>query len=212
MVLFDDPSHPPPVLVAHEFTLTDGAGHDYGPHGDGLRTAIAETDRRLGQVLDMLEAKHLLASTLFVFTSDHGMAAQDVGLKANPARHPERIGMKTVTGEPMIWLRDLAVVVEPAPDGRTARVTVLDNDADESGEQPPVEGAEVLVHAHPDKLAAKLTTNAAGIAGFATPGDVRPADIVLSIQHPDYNPRHLGLDGRNLAVDLRHELYGRRNQ
>ena len=95
MVLFDDPSHPPPVLVAHELTLTDGAGHDYGPHGDGLRTAIAETDRRLGQVLDMLEAKGLLDSTLFVFTSDHGMAAQDVTLKANPARHPERIGMKT---------------------------------------------------------------------------------------------------------------------
>ena len=57
MVLFDDPSHPPPVLVAHEFALTDGAGHDYGPHSDGLRTAIAETDRRLGQVLDMLRSE-----------------------------------------------------------------------------------------------------------------------------------------------------------
>ena len=84
MVLFDDPSHPPPTLVAHEFALTDGAGHDYGPHSDGLRTAIAETDQRLGQVLDMLEAKGLLDSTLFVFTSDHGMAAQDVGLERQP--------------------------------------------------------------------------------------------------------------------------------
>jgi phosphonoacetate hydrolase len=208
MVLFDDPAHGVPVLVAHEFTLTDGAGHDYGPHADGLRVAIAETDQRLGQVLDMLEAKGLAASTLFVFTSDHGMAAQDVRLQANPARHPERIGMKTITGEPMIWLRDLDVTVEPAPDGRTARVTVLDNDPDQSGEKPPVPYAEVLVHSHPESVVAKLTTNEAGIAGFATPADVRAHDIVLSIHHPDYNPRHLRLDGSSLAIDLRRELYG----
>lgn len=221
MMLFDDPSHPTPVLVAHEFALTDGAGHDYGPHGDGLRTAIAETDRRLGQVLDMLQAKGLLDSTLFVFTSDHGMAAQDVTLKANPARYPERIGLKTVTGEPMIWLRDLAVTVEPAADGRTARVTVLDNDADLSGERPPVAGAEVLVHAHPvveestevdgasaPRALARVATNDAGIAGFATPADVAPVNIVLSVRHADYNVRHLRLDGSNLCVDLRRELYG----
>ena len=219
MLLLDDPSHPLPVLVAHEFALTDGAGHDYGPHSDGLRAAIAETDRRLGQVLDLLQAKSLLDSTLFVFTSDHGMAAQDVALRANAARHPERIGIKTVTGEPMIWLRDLNVTVEPAPDGRTARVTVLDNDPDRSGERPPVAGAEILVQAHPDATAggrkadlgravAKLISNEMGIAGFATPADVAPAHIVLSVHHPEYNPRHLRLDGSNLCVDLRRALYG----
>jgi hypothetical protein len=224
MVLFDDPTHPLPALVAHEFALTDGAGHDYGPHGDGLRTAIAETDRRLGQVLDLLQAKGLLDSTLFVFTSDHGMAAQNVALHANPARHPERIGMKTIVGEPMIWLRDLCVIVEPAADGRTARITVLDNDADPSGERPPVVGAEVLVHAHADaagasaappkadfaRTVAKLVTDDLGIAGFATPADVPPAHIVLSVHHPDYNPRHVRLDGSNLCVDLRQALYGHR--
>lgn len=209
MVLFDDPSHPPPVLVAHELALTDGAGHEYGPHSEGLRAAVAESDRRLGQVLDLLEAKGLLESTLFVFTSDHGMAPTNVSLHANPARHPERIGIKTITGEPMIWLRDLDVRVEPAPDGRTARVIVLDNDPDESGEKPPVEGAEVLVHARPDDLRAKAVTNEAGVAGFATPSDVPPREIVLSVQHPDYNPRHLRLDGTNLAIDLRRALYGR---
>jgi len=26
--------------------------------------------------------------------------------------------------------------------------------------------------------------------------------------HPDYNPRRLRLDGSNLAIDLRHALYG----
>lgn len=209
MVLFDDQTHAVPVLVAHEFSLTDGAGHEYGPHGEGLRLAIAETDRRLGQVLDMLHAKGLMESTLFVFTSDHGMAAQDVELRANPARHPERIGMKTITGEPMIWLRDLAVTVERAPDGRTARLLVLDNDADETGDRPGVAGADVLVHSHPDTVIAKVTTDDAGVAAFATPADVRPSQITVSVRHPDYNPRHLRLDGRNLAIDLRWELYGK---
>ncbi len=209
-VLFDDPSHPLPVLVAHEFALPDGAGHHYGPHGDGLRTAIAETDKRLGQVLDMLETKGLFDSTLFVFTSDHGMAAQDVSLRANPARHLERIGMKAVTGEPMIWLRDLAVEVEPAPDGRTARVTVLDNDADLSGERPPIGNAEVIVHTRPDHVIARLQTTDAGVVGFASPPDIEPSAIALSVRHPDYNPRHLRLDGTRIGIDLREQLYGNR--
>jgi Type I phosphodiesterase / nucleotide pyrophosphatase len=209
MVLFDDPSHPPPVLVAHEFTVTDGAGHEYGPHSDGLRTAIAESDQRLGQVLDFLAERGLLDSTLFVFTSDHGMAAQHVGLGANPARHPERIGVKAVTGEPMIWLRDLDVQVEPASDGRTARVIVCDNDADASGDKPPIEGAEVVVRGPDESAIATLTTNAAGVAGFATPADVVCRDIVVVVRHADFNPRHVRLDGSNVAVDLRRELYGR---
>jgi hypothetical protein len=208
LVLFDDPSHPPPVLVAHEFTLTDGAGHEYGPHGEGLRAAVAESDRRLGCVLDMLDAKGLLDSTLFIFTSDHGMAAQDVELAANPARHPERIGMKALTGEPMIWLHDLDVQVEPAADGRTARVIVCRNDADPDGERAPIAGAEIVVHAPHGARLATLTTNDAGIAGFATPADIAPSQIVLAVRHPDFNARHLRLDGSNLAIDLRRELYG----
>jgi hypothetical protein len=207
MVLFDDPTHPLPVLVVHEFALTDGAGHEYGPHGEGLRAAIAESDRRLGRILDMLEEKGLFESTLFVFTADHGMAAQDVTLKADPARHPERIGMKTITGAPMIWLRDLDVQVEPAPDGRTARVIVRDNDPDVSGEKPPVEAAEVLVQTAPNTVLARLTTNEAGVAGFATPADVAAADVVIAVRHEDYNPRRLRLDGTNLLPDLRQELY-----
>jgi hypothetical protein len=207
-VLLEDPDLPAPSFVAHELALTDGAGHDYGPHGDGLRDAIAETDRRLGRVLDLLEEHGLFDSTLFVFTSDHGMAAQRVELRANPARHPERMGMKTIIGEPMIWLRDMAVAVEAAPDGRTARVIVLDNDADLSGERPPVEGAEVLVHCSTDRTLAQVRTNQAGIAGFATPADVPASEIAISIRHPDFKPRHLRLSGESLGIDLRRELYG----
>ncbi len=206
LVLFDDPSHPPPAFVAHEFTLTDGAGHEYGPHAEGLRDAIAETDRRLGRVLDLLERDGLLDSTLFVFTSDHGMAAQDTALGADPVRHLERIGMRVMTGEPMLWLRDLAVAVERAPDGRTARVVVADNDVDATGERPAVEGAEVVVQDGAERTIATLRTNADGIAGFATPIDA--GHFVVAVRHPDFNPRRLRLDGTSLALDLRRALYG----
>jgi hypothetical protein len=88
-----------------------------------------------------------------------------------------------------------------------------------------VADAEILVHAHPAPAAAahgrhaghkdefggtliKVVTNDLGIAGFATPADVPPARIVLSVRHANYNPRHLRLDGTNLCIDLRRELYG----
>ncbi len=53
-------------FVYHELALTDGAGHDYGPHSDGLADALAESDRRIGRVLDLLEAEGLFDETLFV--------------------------------------------------------------------------------------------------------------------------------------------------
>jgi hypothetical protein len=209
LVLFDDPSHAPPVFVAHEFALTDGAGHDYGPHSDGLRDAIEETDHRLGRVLDLLEEKGLFESTLFVFTSDHGMAAQDTSLNAAPAWHAQHIGMRSIVGDPMIWLRDLRVEVERAADGRTARIIVLDNDTDGAGENPAISGAEVALYTNRQEKIGAVVTNEVGIAGFATPPDVPSEQIVVSIHHPDFNPRHLRLDGTSIAIDLRKELYGR---
>ncbi len=202
-LLFDDPTHPAPEFVFHEFALTDAAGHDYGPHSAGLRAAMDETDVRIGQVLDILERKGLLDSTLFVVTSDHGMAYQDVALAANPARHVERIGMKAVTCEPMIWLRDLRVELVRAADGRTGRVVVTDNDADEGGEHAAVAGASVHVADHPDRRLASFTTDASGTAAFTTPSDVPSAQIALAIEHPDFNPRHVALDGRGLGPDPR---------
>src|SRR6202023_625329 len=109
VTLFEHCSDQAPVFVAQEFTLTDGAGHDYGPHHEGLREALYRTDTRIGAVLEIFRARGLLDSTLFVVTSDHGMAAQRVELKANPAREPERAGIQGVFAEPMIYLRDLRV-------------------------------------------------------------------------------------------------------
>jgi len=212
--LFTRPDQAPPVCVYHELALTDGAGHDYGPHDPGLEAALDESDRRVGRVLDVIEARGLLEETLFVVTADHGMSPQDVGLRANPSRHVERIGMAAVVAEPMIWLRDLAVEVECAADGRTARVLVAENDALPTGERPPVEGAEVIVEAHAPgtpgqpRRVATGRTGPGGVFGFATPSDLPPASLAVVVTHEGFNPRRLRLDGRALAIDLREALYG----
>lgn len=204
----------PPVFVFHELTLTDGAGHDYGPHHPGLAAALDESDRRVGRVLDLLEQRGVLEGTLFVVTADHGMAPQDVSLRANPAHHVTRIGLEADVAEPMIWLRDLAVAVECAADGRTARVLVAENDALATGERPAVEGAEVIVEAHVAGAAPRRIahgrTGPGGVYGFATPSDLAPHEQAVSVRAEGFNPRRLRLDGAVLALDLRAALYGER--
>lgn len=212
MTLFDVAEDAIPSFVAHEFAMTDGAGHDYGPHSEGLRAAIAETDRRLGRVLRMLDARGLFESTVFIFTSDHGMAAQNVSLAANPARHLERRGMRVITHEPMIWLQDLGVELVVAGDRRTARVEVFDLDRGLAAERWPVEGVEVSVRTVEDTAAtlARGKTNALGVFGFGIPADLPASSIVVSVRHDEFNARHLRLDGTSVAIDPRDVIYGSR--
>ncbi|OAI40956.1 hypothetical protein AYO38_00820 [bacterium SCGC AG-212-C10] len=206
--LFLDNSHPAPIFVFHEFSQPDSAAHDYGPHHEGARQALDETDVRIGHILSLLDQKGLFESTLFVITTDHGMATQDISLNANPAWIPQRAGMAAVTTEPFLYLRDLRVECEVAHDGRTAHVLVCDNDADRTGEYPPIEGAELLVTDRRDGVVARAKTREDGTAGFPVPADVRPNELRLAVHAEGFNARHMLMDGTNLALDLRTALYG----
>jgi hypothetical protein len=206
--IFDDLALPVPIFVAHELVLTDGAGHDYGPHHAGLREALRRTDARVGMVLRMLERKGLLESTLFVVTADHGMASQQVELRANPAREPQRFGIKGIFAEPTIYLRDMAIECTRARDGRTVRVTVKDNDAAPDGELPIVSGASVLVRGPDQQLIAEAITDAHGIAALATPANLNDSEISIAVDHPDFNSRRIRADGSPIRIDLIKCLYG----
>jgi hypothetical protein len=208
IVLYTDESHPPPKFMFHELTLTDGVGHDYGPHSDGERAALDETDVRVGRVLDALEAQGLLETTLFVVTTDHGMAPVDASLKANQVRAVTDAGMKAVIPDPLVYLIDMAVTVTAHQDGRTAMIEVLANDADAFGERPPVAGADVVLSAHNAKVLARASTDAGGTCGLPLPLDVDPAEMYIIVQHHAYNTRRLRLDGTPLREDLRALLYG----
>ncbi|HUY28731.1 MAG TPA: alkaline phosphatase family protein [Candidatus Binataceae bacterium] len=209
LTLFEHCGAAPPVFVAHEFVLTDGAGHDYGPHHAGLREAIVRTDARIGKIFETLRARGIFDSTLFVLTSDHGMAAQRVELKANPSCEPQSAGLRGVFAEPMIYLRDLAVEIERARDLRSLRVTVLDNDHLPGGEHPPVPGANLEVRGRGGSVIGRAVTGPTGRVAFATPADLADAEIVLQIEHPDFNWRKLRGDGAPVARDggIRKALY-----
>ena len=157
----------------------------------------------------------IVAHELFYGAFKSQRAAQNVALGANPARHLERIGMKVVTHEPMVWLREMALTVVAASDRRTARIEVYDHDADTQGERRPVPGADVLVSVHgaddDQATSIRIKTNEAGIAGFSIPADLPLARFAVSVRHDDFNPRHIRLDGTSLGIDLRQELYGNRS-
>ncbi|HXK33575.1 MAG TPA: alkaline phosphatase family protein [Dehalococcoidia bacterium] len=210
IVLYTSDAFAPPRFMFHEFTLTDGVGHDYGPHSEGQRVALDETDVRVGRILSALEARGLYDSTLFVITTDHGMAPVDASLKANQVRAVVDAGMKAVVPDPLVYLIDMRVGITVHEDGRTAMVEVLANDADEAGEHPPVEGAEVVLTGHNAKVLARARTDAGGTCGLPLPIDADKDDLYILVQHDDFNPRRLRLDGESVREDLRELLYGQR--
>jgi phosphonoacetate hydrolase len=209
IVLYTDEEHPPPAFMFHELPLTDGCGHDYGPHSDGVRVALNETDVRIGRILEMLQAQGLYDGTLFIMTTDHGMAAVDASLRANQVQAVVDAGMKAQVPPPLVYLIDMAIDVTAHEDGRTAMIEVLANDADGSGERPPVEGAEVTVVGHGGQVLARARTDVGGTCGVPLPPNVEPADLYVTVHHDDYNPRRLRLDGTPVMEDLRSLLYGR---
>jgi hypothetical protein len=133
-------------------------------------------------------------------------------MKELAANQPELLiqeGMKAINAAPLIYLIDMAIDIEHARDGRTATLTALANDADVSGEQPPVEAAQVTV-SHGTQVLARAQTDDYGVAGFPLPVDLPAGEVVITVHHDDYNPRHLRLDGSNVVLDLRELLYARR--
>ena len=207
ITLFDHCGAEPPVFVAHEFTLTDGAGHDYGPHHEGLREALYRTDKRIGAVLEMLRTRNLYESTLFVITSDHGMAPQRVDLKANPTTEPQRAGIKGIFAEPMIYLRDLRVEIERTRDLRSLRVTVLDNDQLRSGEYPPIPNARVSLYARNNELIAGTKTPESGQVAFPTPANIPDDELTVRVEHESFNPRTIHGNGKSKEINIRKILY-----
>ena len=209
LMLFDSDSQPPPMFTFHEFSLTDAVGHDYGPHHEAMLDALVETDKRIGKILSVLDRRGLFESTLFVISADHGMAQTDIELAADPAQAVLDAGLKAIVTSPLIYLLDMDVSVEASADGRTVNATVLENDPDASGEQPPVAGADVQVIGAHSRVLAEAKTDGFGVAGLPLPVGEEPSALVVRVEHERFNTRHLRLDGTNVVEDPRAVLFNR---
>jgi hypothetical protein len=176
-----------------------------------MRSALEESDRRIGRILDLLEEQGKRHETLFVITADHGMAPQDVSLAANPGRHVKTVGLSAQVADSMIWLLDCHLEIERAADGRTARIIARHGDALVSGERPALANARISVHrlevdARGEELAEGTTDNQ-GLFAFSTPAEIPSSEILVRVEAPGCSPRNLTLDGMSRRKDLRGALY-----
>ncbi|GJM38118.1 MAG: hypothetical protein DHS20C19_14850 [Acidimicrobiales bacterium] len=63
--------------------LTDSAGHYGGPHSEMGRAAIRDSDARMGEIIQAIEARGALERTAIVMCADHGMQATADGEPAD---------------------------------------------------------------------------------------------------------------------------------
>jgi predicted AlkP superfamily pyrophosphatase or phosphodiesterase len=75
--------YPAPRFCWVSFQLTDCGMHAGGPRSDIAEAAIADTDGRIGEILDAIEHAGAMADTAFVLLADHGMEETDPGVRGD---------------------------------------------------------------------------------------------------------------------------------
>jgi phosphonoacetate hydrolase len=68
---------PLPAFMWVNFTLTDAAFHEGGPYSEMAAASVADTDARIGRILDAVERAGAFERTAFVLVADHGMELSD---------------------------------------------------------------------------------------------------------------------------------------
>jgi predicted AlkP superfamily pyrophosphatase or phosphodiesterase len=176
-------AHPDPKYMIENFTLTDGAGHTFGPHGNCTRSGYGNTSSRLARVLGEL-ANHgrfaatgepaRLGETFVVLTGDHGMENQDPrnkdfaggvffgGLQSADIEfiwQDRNIYLPTLHAELIGLAHDFLTVGDQA-----LTVRISDDDVDATGARRPIAGASVEAESGAETLSG--TTNANGEVTF----------------------------------------------
>lgn len=62
-----------PTFMWVSLSLTDAAFHEGGPHSEVAQAAVADSDARLGEILEALERRGVADETAIVVLADHGM-------------------------------------------------------------------------------------------------------------------------------------------
>jgi phosphonoacetate hydrolase len=66
-----------PAFSWVNFTLTDAAFHEGGPYSEIAAASVADTDARIGRILDAVDAAGAADDTAFLVVADHGMQLAD---------------------------------------------------------------------------------------------------------------------------------------
>ncbi len=74
---YRDESYPLPRFMWVNFTLTDAAMHEGGPHSEMAAASVRDSDARLGAVLEAIENRGVFDDCAFTLVADHGMEESD---------------------------------------------------------------------------------------------------------------------------------------
>jgi arylsulfatase A-like enzyme len=74
---YRDVTYPAPRFCWVNFTLTDAAMHEGGPHSEMAAASIRDSDGRIGEVIAAVERAGVFDDTAFVLMADHGMEETD---------------------------------------------------------------------------------------------------------------------------------------
>jgi predicted AlkP superfamily pyrophosphatase or phosphodiesterase len=80
---YRDQTYPVPRFMWVNFTLTDAAMHEGGPHSEMAAAGVRDSDARLGEVLAAVERAGIFDDTAFVLVADHGMEETDPDVRGD---------------------------------------------------------------------------------------------------------------------------------
>ena len=74
---YRDESYQKPTFCWVNFTLTDAAMHEGGPHSEMAAAAVRDSDGRVGDILEAIEKAGAFDDCAFMLMADHGMQESD---------------------------------------------------------------------------------------------------------------------------------------
>jgi predicted AlkP superfamily pyrophosphatase or phosphodiesterase len=80
---YRDETYPLPRFMFTNFTLTDAAMHEGGPHSEIAAASIRDSDARMGEIIAAVERAGVADDTAFVLVADHGMEESDPAVRGD---------------------------------------------------------------------------------------------------------------------------------
>jgi phosphonoacetate hydrolase len=80
---YRDTAYPAPRFMFVNYTLTDSAMHEGGPHSEIAAAGVRDSDARMGEVLAAVERSGRFDEAAFVLVSDHGMEENDPSVRGD---------------------------------------------------------------------------------------------------------------------------------
>ncbi len=184
----DRAEHPYPKYLINNFTLTDGAGHKFGPHTPCTLAAYRDSDKRLTRILKAMGDAGVLGETMIVVTGDHGMENQNLerrGLPSDFEKYLNDHNVKHVMTDWQVYLLTLDISASRSDYQKDEEITVTYTVTDDDTGDP-LANSKVVVR----RIRERRVTGTTGDDGRVTL-TFTPKRRVLRVKakHDEFNRR-----------------------